>query len=167
MAGGLASAAVDHLRAATPPAERVGARVDRILHDLNYCVIGGRSPNDSLYSEIAWHHWQCINNAGVSHPEEDLASTAKLPEFAEDKLHRFNDMLVGIALDSAIFTPAESGRQCEPQLAALRLRIARGKSALAHEAELVFRDRPLKPEQQAVVHLSRIENAAGRSPEPR
>ena len=50
----------------------------------------------------------------------------------------------------------KAGREHEPEFAALRLGITGGNASLSHQAQLVFRHRSLKPEQQAVVDDSRI-----------
>ena len=60
-------------------------------------------------------------------------------------------MFVGIDLDLPRLAPAEAGRQHEPEFAASRLLVARREAALPHQAQLVFRHRPLQPEQQAIV----------------
>ena len=65
-------------------------------------------------------------------------------------------MFVGIDLDLAGFTPAKSRRKHEAVFAALRLGVAGGDAALAQQAQLIFRHRPLQPEQQAIVDESRI-----------
>ena len=85
-------------------------------------------------------------------------------EFAELREHQtdgFLHVLIGIDLDRARLAPAEAGRKHELELAAPRLQVASRQSALPHQAELVFRHRPLQAEQQTVVDDSWIVRAFG------
>ncbi len=84
-----------------------------------------------------------------------LPSSRNFVKTIRTALHVF----VGIDLDLACFTPAEARRKHEPELAAPRLGITGSDAALPHQAEFVFRHRPLQPEQQAVVDDSRIVGA--------
>jgi len=65
-------------------------------------------------------------------------------------------MFVWIDVYLASFSPAETRRQHEPELAALCLRVSGGDAPLSHQAQFVFRHRSFQPEQQAVVDDSRI-----------
>ena len=94
-------------------------------------------------------------SAARSH-KKDLPRAAQLAELGEDQPNRSRHVFVGIDLDLAHFAPAKAGRKHEAELAALRLGIASGNAALAHQAQLIFRHRPLQPEQQAIVDEPRI-----------
>jgi len=74
---------------------------------------------------------------------------ARAPQFSklgEDKLHGFLNMFVRILFDLARLAPAEAWRKHEAKLATLRLGVARGEAALAHQAELIFRHRSFQPQ---------------------
>ncbi len=120
-------------------------------------VIGGRLPDQLVDVDVAQDDRHL--DAGRPQPQEHLPCAAQFAELGEHQADRLGDMLVGIDLDLARLAPAEAGRQHEAELAAPRLRVARREAALPHQAQLVFRHRPLQPEQQAVVDESRIVGA--------
>ena len=135
-AAGLAGATALDLRPLAFPAEGIGASIERIVQDLHDAVIRGRFPDQLLDVDVAQDdgHLQ----AGLAQPQEDLPRAAQLAELGEDQTDRLDDMLVGIDLDLSRLAPAEAGRQHEPEFAASRLLVARHKSPLPHQAQLVF-----------------------------
>jgi hypothetical protein len=107
--------------------------------------------------------------ASVKVIDDDLSrsgsGTVERPaEFAELREHHANgllNVLVRINLDLAGFAPTEARGQHKLELAAPRLRVARGPSALPHQAEFVLRHRAFQAKQQAIVDDSRIVRASG------
>jgi hypothetical protein len=88
-----------------------------------------------------------------------LPCAAQFAELGEHETDRFGHMLVGVNFDLARLAPAEASGQHEAEFAALRLRVPCREAALPHQAQLVFRHRPLQPEKQAVVDETRIAGA--------
>src|ERR1700693_2796445 len=60
-------------------------------------------------------------------------------------------MLIRISLNLAGLAPTVSGRQHELIFATPGLGVPRGDTALPHQAQLIFRHRPLEPKQQTIV----------------
>src|SRR5271165_3813394 len=68
-------------------------------------------------------------------------------------------MLIQIDLDLACLAPAEPRRQHELIFSAPGLGVACSNAALSHQAQLIFRHRPLEPEKQTIVDKTRIVGA--------
>ena len=122
-------------------------------------VIGRRLPDDLVDVDVPAHDRHL--DVRRPQPEEDLPRAAEFAELCEHHADGLLHVLVGIDLDLARLAPAEAGRKHELELAAPRLRVASRQPALPHQAEFVFRHRPLQAEQQAVVDNSWIVRAFG------
>lgn len=85
-----------------------------------------------------------------------MPRAAQLTELGEDETNRLGHMFVRIDIDLPRLAPAEAGREHEPVFPALRLGVAGGDAALPQQAQLIFRHRPLQPQQQAIIDESRI-----------
>ena len=158
-AADLVGASVDDLRSLRRPAEGICARVKRVVQDLHDGVIGWRLPDNLVNADVPAHDGHL--DLGRTEPKENLTGAAEFAELREHHAHRFLHMFVGINLDPAGLAPTEPGRKHELELATPRLRVASRQTALAHQAEFVFRHRALQAEQQAVVDNSRIVSAFG------
>src|SRR6476619_1305266 len=127
VAVGLARSTINNLRALTIATECINASIERIMQNLNHCMIGRGFPDELVNLDVATNDRHL--DVSVAQPEKHLACTPKFSEPGEDKSHGFLNVLVGILLDLARLTPAEARGKHEPELSALRFGVVRHQAA--------------------------------------
>jgi hypothetical protein len=90
-------------------------------------------------------------DSGVLRPEHDLARATKFAELVEDHPNGPCNPLIRVHLDLTDLVPAVPRRQSKTQLTAQGLRIARGKPALAQQAQFVLGHRALETKQETII----------------
>jgi hypothetical protein len=150
----LASAPINDPGSLRRPAEGISSSIKRIVQDLHDAVISGRLPDELVDIDIAQDDGHL--DGGRAQPQKDLPRAAQFAEPGKDEPDRFGHVLVRSDRDLARLGPAQAWRKHELELATPRFGVAGGDATLAHQAQFIFRHRPLQPKQQTIVDMAGI-----------
>ena len=93
-------ATILNLHRRSPPAEGVGAAINRICQDVMDRVVDGRLPLGGSISRLVNHERQ--QDILFTYPQDNLADALQLREFAEDKGDCVLHAAIGILLDMVV-----------------------------------------------------------------
>ena len=93
-------ATILNLHRRSPPAEGVGAAINRICQDVMDRVVDGRLPLGGSISRLVNHERQ--QDILFTYPQDNLADALQLRELAEDKSDCVLHAAIGILLDLVV-----------------------------------------------------------------